>query len=61
MKIILTTTTLIVLLAIGIIGINNSILGNAFAQEGDSKIPPLIEPDKNISTMEISTTINLNL
>ncbi len=56
MKIILTTTTLIVLLAIGIIGINNSILGNAFAQEGDSKIPPLIEPDKNISTMEISTT-----
>ena len=57
MKIILTTTTIIVLLAIGIIGINNnSILGNAFAQEGDSKIPPLVEPDKNISTMTIPTT-----
>jgi hypothetical protein len=56
MKIIVTTTTLIALLAIGIIGINNNLLGNAFAQEGDSEIPPLVEPDRNISTMAISTT-----
>jgi hypothetical protein len=37
MKIVFTTTTLVVLLAIGLLGINNNIsnnINNAFAQEG---------------------------
>ena len=38
MKIILATTTLIALLAIGIIGINNNI-GNAFAQMSSEDLP----------------------
>ena len=59
MKLILITTTVIALLAIGIISINNnSILGNVFAQEGDSEIPPLVEPDRNISMMTLSPTTN---
>jgi hypothetical protein len=59
MKIILITTTVIALLAIGIFSINNnSILGNVFAQEGDSEIPPLVEPDRNISMMTLSPTTN---
>src|SRR5215211_7210761 len=59
MKLILITTTVIALLAIGIISINNnSILGNVFAQEGDSEIPPLVEPDRNISSMTLSPTTN---
>jgi hypothetical protein len=59
MKIILITTTVIALLAIGIISINNnSILGNVFAQEGDSEIPLLVEPDRNISMMTLSPTTN---
>ena len=59
MKIILITTTVTALLAIGIISINNnSILGNVFAQEGDSEIPPLVEPDRNISMMTLSPTTN---
>jgi len=58
MKLILITTTVIAFLAIGIISINNnSILGNVFAQ-GDSEIPPLVEPDRNISMMTLSPTTN---
>jgi hypothetical protein len=46
--------------AIGvIIGINNNnILGNTFAQEGNSEIPPLMEPDRNVSIMSMPTTAN---
>lgn len=39
-------------LSTGIISIN-SYFENAFAQKGDSGIPPLIEPDKNIIIMTI--------
>src|SRR5215208_7837680 len=56
MKIILATPTLIVLLALGIIGTNSnsSSLGNAFAQM-DPENPPLMEEDKNIGIMTMST------
>jgi Peptidase propeptide and YPEB domain len=55
MKIILATTTLIALLALGIIGTNSnsSSLGNAFAQM-DPENPPLMEEDKSIGIMTIS-------
>ena len=55
MKIILATTTLIALLALGIIGTNsnNSSLGNAFAQM-DPENPPLMEEDKRIGIMTMS-------
>ena len=42
MKIILTTTTLVALLAIGLLGINNSSsnnIGNAFAQMSSEDLP----------------------
>ena len=56
MKIILTTTTLIALLAIGLLGISNSSsnIGNVFAQT-DPENPPVMEKDKNISIMTMST------
>src|SRR5688500_1472528 len=55
MKIILATTTLIALLALGIIGTNSnsSSLGNAFAQM-DPENPPLMEEDKRIGIMTMS-------
>ena len=53
MKIILTTTTLISLLAIGIIGTNSSSLGNAFAQITPENLP-VMEEDKNIEIMTMS-------
>jgi hypothetical protein len=56
MKIILTTTTLVALLAIGLLGINNSSInniGNAFAQM-EPENPPLLEEDKNIGIMTMS-------
>ena len=55
MKIILATTTLIALLALGIIGTNSnsSSLGNAFAQM-DRENPPLMEEDKSIGIMTLS-------
>jgi hypothetical protein len=55
MKIILATTTLIALLALGIIGTNSnsSSLGNAFAQM-DPENPPLMEEDKSIGIMTLS-------
>jgi len=55
MKIILATTTLIALLALGIIGTNSnsSSLGNAFAQM-DPENPPLMEEDKSIGIMTMS-------
>jgi hypothetical protein len=55
MKIILATTTLIPLLALGIIGTNSnsSSLGNAFAQM-DPENPPLMEEDKSIGIMTLS-------
>jgi hypothetical protein len=59
MKIVLTSSTLLIaLLTIGIIiGINNNnILGNIFAQEGNSEIPPLVEPDRNVSITSMPTT-----
>ena len=46
-----TTTTIIAFLATGIININSN-FENAFSQ-GDSEIPPLVEPDKNITIMNI--------
>jgi Peptidase propeptide and YPEB domain len=63
MKIVLTSSTLLIaLLAIGIIiGINNNnILGNIFAQEGNSEIPPLVEPDRNVSITSMPTTTTAN-
>jgi hypothetical protein len=56
MKIILATPTLIALLALGIIGTNtnSSSLGNAFAQM-DPENPPLMEEDKSIGIMTMST------
>jgi hypothetical protein len=60
MKTILTTTStfLIALLALGIIGINNDInnnsIGTAFAQM-DPENPPLMEEDKSIGIMTMST------
>ena len=55
MKIILATTTLIALLALGIIGTNSnsSSLGNTFAQM-DPENPPLMEEDKSIGIMTLS-------
>ena len=56
MRIILTTTTLVALLAIGLLGINNSSsnnIGNAFAQM-EPENPPLLEEDKNIGIMTMS-------
>ena len=55
MKIILATTTLIALLALGIIGTNSnsSSLGNAFAQM-DPENPPLMEEDKSIGIMTLT-------
>jgi hypothetical protein len=56
MRIILTTTTLVALLAIGLLGINNSSsnnIGNAFAQL-EPENPPLLEEDKNIGIMTMS-------
>lgn len=47
-----TTTTIIAFLATGIININSN-FENAFSQERDSEIPPLVEPDKNITIMNI--------
>jgi uncharacterized membrane protein YkoI len=59
MKIILTTTILIALLASGIVGTNNSnsnsSLGNAFAQIPPENSPPLMEEDKSIEIMTMST------
>ena len=56
MKIVLTTTTLIALLAIGLLGIGNSSsnIENVFAQT-DPENPPVMEEDKNISIMTMST------
>jgi uncharacterized membrane protein YkoI len=56
MKIILTTTTLVALLAIGLLGINNSSsnnIGNAFAQM-EPENPPLMEEDKSIGIKTMS-------
>ena len=53
MKIILATTTLIALLAIGIIGTNSISLENAFAQINPEN-PPVMEEDKSIGIMTIS-------
>ena len=55
MKIILATTILIALVALGIIGTNSnsSSLGNAFAQM-DPENPPLMEEDKSIGIMTMS-------
>jgi hypothetical protein len=55
MKIILTTT-LVALLAIGLLGINNNSsnnISNAFAQINPEN-PPLLEEDKNIGIMTMS-------
>ena len=55
MKIILTTT-LVALLAIGLIGINNNSsnnTSNAFAQINPEN-PPLLEEDRNIGIMTMS-------
>ena len=46
------TTIIIAFLATDIININSN-FENAFSQEGDSEIPPLVEPDKNITIMNI--------
>ena len=56
MKIVLTTTTLIALLAISLLGIGNSSsnIENVFAQT-DPENPPVMEEDKNISIMTMST------
>jgi len=56
MKIVLTPSTLIALLAIGLLGISNSSsnIGNVFAQT-DPENPPVMEEDKNISIMTMST------
>ncbi len=56
MKLVLTTTTLIALLAIGLLGIGNSSsnIENVFAQT-DPENPPVMEEDKNISIMTMST------
>jgi len=56
MKIILTTT-LVALLAIGLLGINYSSsisLGNAFAQIDTEDPPPVMEEDKRIGIMTMS-------
>ena len=53
MKIILATTTLIALLAIGIIGTNSISLENAFAQINPEN-PPVMEEDKSIGIMTMS-------
>jgi Peptidase propeptide and YPEB domain len=56
MRIILTTTTLVALLALGLLGINNSSsnnIGNAFAQM-EPENPPLMEEDKSIGIMTLS-------
>ncbi|MGZ5500641.1 MAG: PepSY domain-containing protein [Nitrososphaeraceae archaeon] len=58
MKIILTPSTFIVFLAIGLLGISNSSnissnIGNVFAQT-DPENPPVMEEDKNISIMTMS-------
>ena len=57
MKIILTTTTLVALLAIGLLGItySSSSLGNAFAQIEPENPPPVMEEDKRIGIMTMST------
>ena len=53
MKIILTSTALISLLAIGIIGTSDTnTLENAFAQINPEN-PPVIEEDKNIEIIHI--------
>ncbi len=56
MKIVLTIPTLIAILAIGLLGISNSSsnIGNVFAQM-DPENPPVMEEDKNISIMTMST------
>jgi uncharacterized membrane protein YkoI len=55
MKIVLTPSTLIALLAIGLLGISisSSNIGNVFAQT-DPENPPVMEEDKNISIMTMS-------
>jgi len=54
MKIILTTTALISLLAMGIIGTSDTnTLENAFAQKNPEN-PPVMEEDKNIEIMTLS-------
>ena len=53
MKIILATTTLIALLAIGIIGINNNI-GNAFAQMSSEDLPMAEIMENETVTMTMS-------
>ena len=50
MHLIIFTTIIVVILATEIMSINSN-FENAFAQEGDSEIPPLVEPDKNITIM----------
>jgi hypothetical protein len=44
----LLTITIMTLLAIVILNMNSN-FENTFAQNEDSKTPPLIEPDKNIT------------
>ena len=50
MRLILWTITIIALLAIEIICLNSN-FENAFAQRGDSEIPLIVIPDKNITIM----------
>ena len=57
---ILLAITIIILLTTGIICLNSN-FENAFAQGGNSEIPPLIEPDKNITIMAMEKYITLNL
>ena len=57
---IVLTITIITLLTTEIICLNSN-FENAFAQGEDSEIPPLIEPDKNITIMAMEKYITLNL
>ena len=57
MKIILTTTTLIALLAIGLLGLNNSSssnIGNAFAQMSSEDLPMAEMMEDETVTMTMS-------
>jgi hypothetical protein len=52
--------TIIALLSIDILNINSN-FENIFAQNEDSKTPPLIEPDKNITIMAIEKYLSKSI